>query len=1039
MCVCWCGRSACTPPLLAGVRGVGVCVWARVSAAPRHSWLACWAVCLLVWALRLHPATPGWGARRGCVCLGSGFGCAPPLLAGVLGCVCARLCAPLVTCHSWLGCPVWVCVFGLGFRLRPATPGWGVGLCLCSCACPPCTPPLLAGVCGLGVCAWARVLAAPRHSWLGCWAVCVLVCALRLHPATPGWGARCGCVCLGLGFSCAPPLLAGLCIVGVCAWARVWAAPCHSWLRFVVCGLAIAWHPFMCRGSLRVVRALRVCGTWRPSLLGTCPCALVVADGVPLWRASWPRVVRRASSRLVALSAPVGFPVAVEPFPSPGGLRPRLYWAAARGTRRPAGNRALCACRWAPLRRGRWARSASYPFGAPRWGCPWRVPLALVLGCVRCGGLRVWTRSLTRPVPRTVCRSTGDSAGAPGLFRVNAHTAPCGSEDATPGSRACVRVLALLGRVGQAGLPGEFWCASPFPLAALAFSFACPLRAGVAPVSVLSFFFSVAVFRAPPLSPAFFGFRPRVPLALALCFVCLVGLALLGPPCARPPFVLPAWLLVVAWWLPPPPFLCLAVFPAAAAFLVFFFPCPRPRCLSLSLVSGPGCLGPWRCALRFFLLPPLGSPCALAFFFPAWPLAGPWCLVPPPPPPLCLAGFVAAARSPPPLLFLSLRAPPLSLAFSGFRPGCPGPWRCVLFALWASRFSALRVLSPSSVSRLTVGCSLVVSAPPPPCRLVLRSFFFALCAPVVSGFFWFQAPGALGLGPARCLPCWPPPSRLSVRSRLFRASRLGVGCSPVVAAPPSPPLCLAVFVASAWCCVPCVVLCCVSRVAVLRCAAARCAARCCAVVCCVVLLRSVSAAARRAVPSGAPRRPGALCFAALCFAVFPRAVCVLSLRGGVCCCSPLCFVLCVSWGAVLCVPCPLRSVRCFASLCWCACVVLFVWCVLLLVPGAVVRCRVLWRFLWCAVVRCWVWWPVVVCWCRAVEPCCPFSFAGGVGLCLFPVCTVLCCAARRVVRFRLIHRVRSVSVRHTCGYVDIETVQYSFVSHSITPDAYIFV
>ena len=179
-----------------------------------------------------------------------------------------------------------------------------------------------------------------------------------------------------------------------------------------------------------------------------------------------------------------------------------------------------------------------------------------------------------------------------------------------------------------------------------------------------------------------------------------------------------------------------------------------------------------------------------------------------------------------------------------------------------------------------------------------------------------------------------------------------------------------------------------------------CVIPCCAVVCCVVLLRSFGAGACCAVPSGAARRPGALCFAVLCFPVFPLAVCVLSWRGGACRCSPLCFVLCVSWGAVLCVPCPLRSVRCCASLCWCACVVLFVWCVLLLAPGAVVCCCVLWCFLWCAVVRCWVWWPVVVCWCRAVAPCCPFSFAGGVGLCLFPVCAVLCCAAHRVVRCR---------------------------------------
>ena len=95
------------------------------------------------------------------VVVGSGFGCAPPLLAGVLGCVCACLCALLVPCHSWLGCAVWVCVVGFGFRL-------------------------------------------------GCRGLCVLVYALRLHPATPAWGVRHGCVCFGSGLGCAPPLLAGV-------------------------------------------------------------------------------------------------------------------------------------------------------------------------------------------------------------------------------------------------------------------------------------------------------------------------------------------------------------------------------------------------------------------------------------------------------------------------------------------------------------------------------------------------------------------------------------------------------------------------------------------------------------------------------------------------------------------------------------------------------------------------------------------------------------------------------------------------------------
>ena len=365
VCVRFCARSACTPPLLAGVCGVGVCAWARVSAAPHHFWLGCWGVCLLVcalclylvppgggvrcgrvclgscfgwprhswlgcWgrcvlvcALRLHPATPGWGVRCGCVCLGSGFGCAPPLLAGVLGCVCVCVRTPLVPRHSWLGCAVWVCVLVLGLRLRPATPGWGLAVGVCLCARSACTPPLLAGVCGLGVCAWARVSAAPRPSWLGCWGVCVLVCALRLYPAPPGWGVRCGRVCLGSGCGCAPPflagvlgcaclcarsactppLLAGVCGVGACAWAWVSAAPRQSWLG--------------CWGVCVLVCALRLCpatpgwavqcgcaclgsgfGCAPPLLAGMlgCVCVCVLAPLVPrhswLGSAVWMHVLR---------------------------------------------------------------------------------------------------------------------------------------------------------------------------------------------------------------------------------------------------------------------------------------------------------------------------------------------------------------------------------------------------------------------------------------------------------------------------------------------------------------------------------------------------------------------------------------------------------------------------------------------------------------------------------------------------------------------------------------------------------------------------
>ena len=79
-------------------------------------------------------------------------------------------------------------MLGLGFQLRFAIPGWVVGVCLSLLARSACTPPLLAGVCGVGVCAWARVSAAPRQSWLGCRGVFVFVGAPRSYPATPGWG-----------------------------------------------------------------------------------------------------------------------------------------------------------------------------------------------------------------------------------------------------------------------------------------------------------------------------------------------------------------------------------------------------------------------------------------------------------------------------------------------------------------------------------------------------------------------------------------------------------------------------------------------------------------------------------------------------------------------------------------------------------------------------------------------------------------------------------------------------------------------------------
>ena len=287
VCVFLCARSACMQPLLAGVCGVGVCAWARVSAAPCHSWLGCWGGCVFLCALGFHPATPGWGVRRGCLCLGSGFSCAPPLLAWALGCGCVCVRAPFRPRHSWLGCAVRVCVLGLRFRLRPAIPGWGVGLCVCLGARSACTQLLLAGVCGVGVCAWARVAAAPRHSWLVCVGVCVFGCALRLYSATPGWGVRCGCVCLDSGLGCALPLLAqssGCVCVFVCALRSHPATPGPG-VRFgCVClgsglGCALPFLAWVLGCECVCVRALLVASH---SCLGCAMRVLVLGLGLRL-------------------------------------------------------------------------------------------------------------------------------------------------------------------------------------------------------------------------------------------------------------------------------------------------------------------------------------------------------------------------------------------------------------------------------------------------------------------------------------------------------------------------------------------------------------------------------------------------------------------------------------------------------------------------------------------------------------------------------------------------------------------------------------
>ena len=263
--------------------------------------------------------------------------------------------------------------------------------------------------------------------------------------------------------------------------------------------------------------------------------------------------------------------------------------------------------------------------------------------------------------------------------------------------------------------------------------------------------------------------------------------------------------LPLSWSLVcPPPVAPLPIPPP-----LFFF--SGPFCLLLSLVSGPGCLGPWRfvflppppppplvffcapplslgfsgfrprvpralalCAVCFARLPLLGSPCPLA------PCAG--CPGGCSPPPLsCLAVSVAASRCS--VFFVRPRCLWLSLLSA---PGAMGSCATACLFCWPPA-SLLSVRS-----RLAVGRSLVVAAPHP--RLLSRCFgrrrsvlllffFFALsfCAPVVSCFLFFPALVALGLGAVCCLFWWPPASRLAVRSRLCFPPgrwRLPGGCCP---------------------------------------------------------------------------------------------------------------------------------------------------------------------------------------------------------------------------------------------------------------------
>ena len=343
-------------------------------------------------------------------CPGPLRSCSPVCPLGALLCVCGVLghLAPVHRCARWVCCvacaaswATWVLLTGVPARcvvLRARCPG-RLGSCSPVCplgALPVCAVSWATWLLFTGVPPWCNVLLVRCPGPLGsCSPVCPLgvfccVCGVPGHLA-PVHRRACSVCCVACAVFWATWLLfTGLrarCVVlwVLCAGRRCGALtrPSGRWLFVAGRGWVPSGrtHVHLDRGccclSPVLVPRLVACCARSPGLrhpaavaawhLSVCLCcgrrrASLAYHVAP--RGS-PRLVRSGSSRCSGrLSRRRGA------FPHPGGLRPRLSWVAAQGTRRPAENRVHCACRWPPPRQGRWARSASYPFGAPRWGCP---------------------------------------------------------------------------------------------------------------------------------------------------------------------------------------------------------------------------------------------------------------------------------------------------------------------------------------------------------------------------------------------------------------------------------------------------------------------------------------------------------------------------------------------------------------------------------------------------------------------------------------------------------------------------------------------
>ena len=364
----------------------------------------------------------------------------------------------------------------------------------------------------------------------------VFLCAVCSYAASPGWGVRCGCV-LGFLFAlrpASPGWGAEVCVLvcayrlqsaflaGVCGlWVGSCLAPCPVPL-FLAC--RARFPGFAAPGAGCSLAPVRVPWLWPAAALCGMPCG-------PAWCAV-PRLVEGS------LGALVGFPVPVVPSPTRGfhpGSTGRL---CGQRQGRPetrlmvpaAGPLQDRGAGLAPRRTGSGPRNQVVPGGSLRLRS-WAACAAVVW--------RVWTRSLRRPASSIVRRSTGASAGAPGLFRVHANTPFSGSEDTEPGSPACVRVHALLGRLGRAGRAGILVHIT-FSVAVVLARFVSLAPSGLGFRSFFCFLLSFLVlfsFLSPPLCLAFslsFASGPGVfasPLLFCV-FPFFFSFVPLLPPCA---------------------------------------------------------------------------------------------------------------------------------------------------------------------------------------------------------------------------------------------------------------------------------------------------------------------------------------------------------------------------------------------------------------------------------------------------------------------------------------------------------------------------